>query len=186
MSDNKVVYFHINPLKNEVFYVGIGSLKRAYDKGSRNRFWKALVSKYGFIVDVVESGLSLEKAKEIEILYIKKIGRRNLNRGTLVNLADGGEGKNGSKESDETKQKKSDYWKKYYEKNSSHNLGKKHTKEVNLKKGKSMGENNTARKIIYKGVEFDCVKSLWKQHFHKVMSYSNFVLSTRGNKINLN
>ena len=53
MANDKVLYFHINPLRNEIFYVGIGSKARAYSKDSRNRFWKFLVSKYGFIVNIV-------------------------------------------------------------------------------------------------------------------------------------
>jgi len=49
-----------------------------------------------------------------------------------------------------------------------------------------MEGNNTARVVVYKGVKYGCVKSLWLSHFKEIMSYSNFVLSTRKNKINLN
>ena len=85
MANDKVVYFHINPLKNEVFYVGIGSKARAYSKDSRNRFWKFLVSKYGFIVNIVAENLSIEQAKQLEInlKYILFSDMENLNTITI-------------------------------------------------------------------------------------------------------
>ena len=39
------IYFHINPIKNEIFYVGIGINNRAYKKISRNKFWHNIVIK---------------------------------------------------------------------------------------------------------------------------------------------
>ena len=90
--NNKVLYFHINSVKNEIFYVGIGNTKRPYDKIGRSNFWKRTVKKYNYIIDVVETGLTWEQAKEREIFYIAKIGRRDLTKGPLVNLSDGGEG----------------------------------------------------------------------------------------------
>ena len=186
MANDKVVYFHINPLKNEVFYVGIGSKARAYDKYARNKFWKYTTKKYGYIINIVKEGLSEIEAFDLEKFYIKKIGRRDLGNGNLVNMTEGGDGKTGCIETEETKKRKSDYWTNFYKTNISHNLGKTHTKEVNLKKGKVGGKNNTARKIIYKGIEYGCVKSLWKEKFKEIMSYSNFVLLTKKNKINLN
>jgi hypothetical protein len=86
------VYFHINPLKNEIFYVGIGSIKRSVSKKCRNKFWNNIVNKYGFIVDIIETDLTWVEACELEKFYIKKIGRRDLGLGPLVNLTDGGEG----------------------------------------------------------------------------------------------
>jgi hypothetical protein len=92
-DSTNVVYLHINPLKNEVFYVGIGSPKRPFYKGKkRSQFWKNIVSKYGCIVDVVEKNLSWKDACEREQFYIKKIGRRDLSFGTLVNCTNGGQG----------------------------------------------------------------------------------------------
>jgi len=92
MENKYYIYFHINPLKNEVFYVGKGHNKRAYQKYKRNQFWKNTVAKYGFIVDIVETGLTNEEACKREIFYINKIGRKDLGLGPLVNLTDGGEG----------------------------------------------------------------------------------------------
>ena len=61
-TENKYcVYFHINPLKNEIFYVGIGSVKRAHSK-SRSKWWKNIVSKYGYIIDIIETDLTWSEA----------------------------------------------------------------------------------------------------------------------------
>jgi hypothetical protein len=86
------VYFHINPLKNEIFYVGIGNDKRPFHKRQRSDLWNNIISKYGYIVDIVHKEVSRGEAIELEKFYINKIGRRNLGLGTLVNLTDGGDG----------------------------------------------------------------------------------------------
>lgn len=87
MENKYYIYFHINPLKNEIFYVGKGSGKRAYCKRRRNKHWNNIVSKYGYIIDIVETGLTEQLAFDREIYYIKKIGRDN-----LTNMTNGGEG----------------------------------------------------------------------------------------------
>jgi hypothetical protein len=84
------IYFHINPIKNEIFYVGKGSGLRAYRKDNRNIHWNNVVKKYGFIVDIIEDNLEEEKAFEREKFYINKIGIKNLTNMTL-----GGEGISG-------------------------------------------------------------------------------------------
>lgn len=91
--DNKYyIYFHINPLKNEIFYVGKGKDNRAFIKTRRSRYWNNITKKYGYIVDIVEEDLDEDDAFEREIFYIKKIGRRDLGLGPLVNQTDGGDG----------------------------------------------------------------------------------------------
>lgn len=90
MGNKFYVYFHINPLKNEIFYVGKGYGNRAYDKRGRNSYWKNVVNKYGLIINIIEDGLDELKAFEREKFYIKKIGRDK-----LVNMTDGGEGSTG-------------------------------------------------------------------------------------------
>jgi len=121
-EENKVVYFHINPLRNEVFYVGIGGKYRPVKKIGRSDFWHNEVNKHGYIIDIVESGLTLEHAKERERFYINKIGRRSLGKGTLVNLTDGGDSGNGMK-----------YW-----------LGKKRSEELK----KKISETKKSQKLI--------------------------------------
>lgn len=87
-----LVYRHIKP-NGEVFYIGIGvNKKRAYSKHGRNRYWHNVINKYGYEVQILTNGIDYDFAKEIEMLLIAHYGRRDLNRGTLVNLTDGAEG----------------------------------------------------------------------------------------------
>jgi hypothetical protein len=86
------LYFHINATKNEIFYVGIGGKRRPYKKTGRSKYWNNIVNKYNYIIDIVETGLTKDEAIEREKFYIAKIGRKDLNKGSLVNMTDGGEG----------------------------------------------------------------------------------------------
>lgn len=88
-----IVYYHRRKDTNEVFYVGIGkSQKRAYETYSRSAFWKRVVEKWDYVVDIVLKDLTWEEAVEQEKRLIKEIGRRDLGEGSLVNMTDGGEG----------------------------------------------------------------------------------------------
>lgn len=95
------LYRHIRCDTNEVFYIGIGtkqvensnsSYYRAYTKHGRNKHWKNIVNKTNYIVEILlESNnreFIIEKEKEFILIY----GRKDLNKGTLVNFTDGGEG----------------------------------------------------------------------------------------------
>jgi hypothetical protein len=89
------VYRHIRLDKNQPFYIGIGkdvSYKRAYDKTRRNNFWRNVVSKTDYCVEIIMDGLTWEQACEKEKEFISIYGRKDLGKGTLVNLTDGGEG----------------------------------------------------------------------------------------------
>lgn len=108
------IYFHINPKTKEPFYVGQGThtknsknekFSRAYSIRSRSNFWKNIYNKYGVEVQIIETNVDECVINEKEIFYIKKIGRRNLGLGPLVNLTDGGEGTKGNILSNETKKK---------------------------------------------------------------------------------
>jgi len=91
-----IVYIHKKKNSNEVFYVGIGEFeKRAYSKDSRNRWWKFIVNKYDYDVEITYKDLIWEEACVIEKYLISFYGRRNLKKGTLVNLTDGGDGSTG-------------------------------------------------------------------------------------------
>lgn len=95
MSDN-CVYFHVNPIKQEVFYVGIGKLTRPYYEGKeRSTFWHNEVNKYGYDIIVLHESLSWETACKLEVKYIAQIGRRDLKLGPLVNHTNGGDGTGG-------------------------------------------------------------------------------------------
>lgn len=100
-----ILYRHLKPC-GEVFYIGIGKEeKRAYEKYGRNKFWNGIVKKYEYEVQILKSDLTWEDAKKMEIILIDYYGRRNLEKGTLVNLTDGGEGALGVIMSEEHKQK---------------------------------------------------------------------------------
>jgi hypothetical protein len=94
MTD-KVVYLHIRNDINEVFYVGIGSIKRAFSKFGRNSWWKRITDKISYTTMIYQSGLNDKEAKEIEMSLIKKFRQKGLN---LCNLTDGGDGRIGSKQ----------------------------------------------------------------------------------------
>ena len=105
MRESYCVYFHINPIKQEVFYVGIGNSKRPYKKQGRSKLWVNTVNKYSHDIIIIHKNLSWSEASQLEIQYIKQIGRKDLGKGSLVNLSSGGEGAIGVKRSDEQKQK---------------------------------------------------------------------------------
>jgi group I intron endonuclease len=87
------LYFHKRLDDDTIFYVGIGKTKkRAYSKCDRNNHWKNVANKHGYEVVIFERGLTWERACELEKLYIRLLGRRDLGLGNLVNLTDGGEG----------------------------------------------------------------------------------------------
>lgn len=116
-----IVYLHKRKDNNDVFYVGIGkSTERAYSKDSRNTHWHSLVKKYGYLVDITHNDIIYDEAFGIEKYLIEFYGRKDLNKGYLVNKTDGGEGfLNFSKETlDIIRQK---------------NIGRKHTEETKLK-----------------------------------------------------
>lgn len=104
-ESNCYVYIHVKPGNGEIFYVGKGKGNRAYSKHNRSNFWQRTVNKYGLDVFIIENNLTEEEAFELEIKYIKSIGRRDLGTGTLVNMSDGGEGNAGHQFSEETKLK---------------------------------------------------------------------------------
>lgn len=99
------VYLHRRATNSEVFYVGKGRAARAHSRHMRNPHWHRVVARDGFVVEIVEDGLSEARAFELESMLIQFFGRRDLGLGKLVNLTDGGEGTEGSSRGGETAQK---------------------------------------------------------------------------------
>lgn len=132
-----IVYQHIRKDTGEVFYVGIGKNKeRAYRKSDRNRYWKNVVKKHDYIVEIIYNDLTWELACQMERYLISSYGRRDQKKGNLVNLTDGGEGVlNISEETRKIKSEKSKGNKSF--------SGRKHTEEHK----KKMSE-------MFKGREF--------------------------------
>lgn len=89
------VYRHIRLDTNKPFYIGIGSdenYKRANNPWGRSQYWKNIISKTPYKVDIILDDLSWEEACEKEKEFIKLYGRVDIGEGILVNLTDGGEG----------------------------------------------------------------------------------------------
>ena len=95
MKNDTCVYFHRRLDTNEVFYVGIGNNKRPYSKKNRSDWWHRIVSKAGYEVVIFDKGLSWKNACKLETGLIEFFGRKDLGKGNLVNMTDGGEGTKG-------------------------------------------------------------------------------------------
>ena len=101
-----VLYRHIRLDTNTPFYVGIGQdEKRAYTKKDRNKYWHSIVQKHGYKVHIMLDDLSWEEAQQKEREFIQLYGRKDLGKGGLVNMTDGGEGILGLKHTTKTKVK---------------------------------------------------------------------------------
>lgn len=89
------LYRHIRLDKNIPFYVGIGgddSYKRANNYLDRNPIWKNITNKTEYKIDIILDDLTWEEACKKEKEFIALYGRKDLGKGTLVNLTDGGDG----------------------------------------------------------------------------------------------
>ena len=174
--NNYYIYFHINPLKNEIFYVGKGKGKRAYSKNNRNNYWYNTTKRYGYIIDITEDGLTEQEAFEREIFYINKIGRKDLGLGSLINMTNGGEGPSGIKHTDEAKKRTPEFCKLMKEMKKGVGLG---IKKGNYNTG---GYNRNSVKCLYNNIDYECLKHLWVDKFSH-MKYGTFKDYVRKNKI---
>ena len=102
---NYCIYRHIRLDTNEVFYIGIGSVKRPYQKYKRNNYWNSIINKTNYEIQILKSDLSWEDACELEYILINFYGRKNNKTGILCNMTDGGIGSVGYKHTIETKLK---------------------------------------------------------------------------------
>ena len=105
------IYKHIRKDTDEVFYIGIGTLKnhkRINSLLNRNTYWLNIYNKCGYYAEIIEDDITWEKACELEKYWISFYGRLDLKKGNLVNLTDGGEGTFGKSHSLETRKKQSE------------------------------------------------------------------------------
>lgn len=123
--NNYYVYYHYTLDTNELFYIGKGTGRRAFDKHLRNIYWKRKVDKHGFRVEIVQDNISSDEALIVEIKMIEFYKNQGIK---LTNITDGGEGSRGYLRSLETKSKLSKA-----AKGNKNNLGKKFSKEHRLK-----------------------------------------------------
>lgn len=93
-----ILYRHIRLDKNEPFYIGIGKTeKRAFFIHNRNKFWKNVVAKSKYEVEILFDNLTWKEACEKEKEFIALYGRKDLGTGILCNMTFGGEGQLGNK-----------------------------------------------------------------------------------------
>lgn len=174
------VYRHIRLDNNEVFYIGVSDTTNNYARAKqcvkRNKFWKNIINKTEFKVQIIWECSSRTELLEKEREFIALYGRKDLNNGTLCNLTDGGDGVHNYKHTLETKEKMAKarvgkdfsliYTKDVREKMSKNISGKKRTPEQRNKisiakigKG-NKGDNNNAKLVLdtYTGIFYDCAK----------------------------
>lgn len=95
------LYRHIRLDNKKPFYIGIGTtndggkcweqeFQRAYDTKSRNRYWRNIVAKTEYEVEILYHSDSKKEIEQKEIEFISMYGRRDLGTGPLCNLTDGG------------------------------------------------------------------------------------------------
>lgn len=146
------VYTYTRLDTGKVFYVGKGRGRRAYSLSKRNKYFKSIVDKTDFLVNIVYINLSEDEAFSKEKELIKFYREQDIH---LANMTDGGEGLSGYIQSEETRKKisKSLIGNKY-------SLGYKHTNETKQKmsrtrkgrpgpnKGKTASEETKKRMSI--------------------------------------
>ena len=93
-------YAHSKP-DGTIFYIGKGIGRRAYSK-NRNDYWKRIVAKYGYEVQILAYWDTEEEALDHEVLLISCMKDMKIE---LCNLTDGGEGATGYKHTNEHKTK---------------------------------------------------------------------------------
>jgi len=97
------VYTHRRATDGQVFYVGKGRGRRAFERSRGNPHWHNVVNKHGLEVVLVATGLDEETAFDTErqlISFYRSIGLR------LANMTDGGEGASGYRFSEIAKERK--------------------------------------------------------------------------------
>lgn len=164
------IYRHIRPDTNEVFYIGKGNTfskshsNRAYEKHRRNKWWQNIVSKNNgeYKVEIIfECETELEvNTKEIE--FIELYGRKDLGKGTLVNLTNGADGSIGVIVSKETRMKLSE---RFMGENHP-NFGKKLSEETCNKKSESMKKSD-------KNLKGKKLPNWWKEKIRQTKIGSN-------------
>ena len=118
IPEDYYVYLLYEPGMAEPFYCGKGIGDRAWAHlrpSEWARCWnachrkiKALLDRgIKYEVDIVQQGLTESEAMSLETATIKRIGRKDLGTGPLLNHTDGGEGSSGYEFSEESKRKMS-------------------------------------------------------------------------------
>ena len=148
-----IVYRHIREDTNKVFYIGIGTEKRAFDYTSRSKEWKEVKSKTNIKAEIIFESETREQAFIKEREFIKLYGRADKLQGDLINKTDGGGWQKGIIW-DATRREK-------YSENAKKNRTLASWQEKNgaAVKGKKLGKQSTEtvekRKIVLKQIWVD-------------------------------
>lgn len=102
------IYAHYRNDTGEVFYVGKGEGNRHKSKQGRNRYWHNIVKAHGYKIEILQHYESEEDAFHAEQELISELGRKDLGKGLLVNMSDGGEGASGAVRTPEQRQRYSE------------------------------------------------------------------------------
>ena len=94
-------YGHYKADSKELFYIGKGKGNRAHERDSRSDFWRNIVNKHDYAIEIFADWPTEEQAFEHEKFLIECF--RDLT--VLCNLTDGGEGCSGYIWTDEQKSK---------------------------------------------------------------------------------
>ena len=97
---DRLVYLHRRNDTNAIFYVGMGTIKRAKCHCGRNKLWNRISKKHGYTVQIICNNLTSQEAKLIERILIRKYREMGME---LCNFTDGGDGRLGWIPSDKWK-----------------------------------------------------------------------------------
>lgn len=102
------IYAHYRNDTGEVFYVGKGEGNRHKSKQGRNPYWENIVKAHGYKAEILEYFATEDEAFQAEQALIAELGRKDLGKGLLVNMSDGGEGASGAVRTPEQRKKYSE------------------------------------------------------------------------------
>ena len=134
------VYKYFDPIREEYIYIGKGRGFRSKHH-LRRKDKHPMTQRISWIREqgaepIIELNYFDTEEQSIteEIRLIADIGRKDLNKGPLLNLTDGGDGKSGRKHSEETKKKISET-----RKGKGHSLSEEHKRAIgDAHRGKSI------------------------------------------------
>tara|TARA_R110002050_G_C8807549_1_gene503363 strand:+ start:205 stop:765 length:561 start_codon:yes stop_codon:yes gene_type:complete len=89
MENKSLVYAHKDPKTLEIYYIGKGTLERAYSTtySRRSKMWFKLREENGNpIVEILKDNLTSDEALELEKEYIQLYGRLINGSGSLINI----------------------------------------------------------------------------------------------------
>jgi hypothetical protein len=139
------VYVHFRNDTNQIFYVGKGSGKRAYNSQKRNDYWKNVVKKAnGYSVQIIAKNLTAEEAYNFEYRLIKELKKDS--KVKLTNLVDGGKGTLNPSEETREKQRKAKLGKPMSDET------KEKLRQANLKREYVKGYKHPAQANINKSI----------------------------------